>query len=184
MIEDELRKEIYEKFGDKLASASADIKIIQQEHPPSPQELAMQNAVLSPLGKAGKYFVFLLKRGIAIFSIYATILDIPDTIEKTRLYIPKAYDLAVDIAENVKNGAMTAIGNGEKNGYLVIRPIWIADNNQFIQDKEAFGLGNPSLFSDSTAVYVSTSGESNSISKNTITFGSTATASVTTSLKT
>lgn len=183
MAEDELRKQIYEKFGDKITSAGVNVKIVQQKHPPSPQELAKQNAVLSPLGKIGKYFIFLAKKGVIIYTIYATILDIPDTIEKTKLYVPKVYEYAMHVAKDVKEDTLSALGEDEKNGYLIVKPIWLADKNSFIHDQEEFGLGSRSIFSDSTAVCVPTSGETLSIINNTITFDSTSTASGVASLK-
>lgn len=182
MTEEELRRQIIEKFRDKLASGGTEIKIIKQERPPSPQELVKQNATLSPLGIVGKYRIFLVI-AYSVYNVYATALDIPDTIEKTKLYVPKAYEYAIHLAKDVKEGALSALGENEKDGYLIIKPIWLADKSSFIRDQEEFGLGSRSIFSDTTAVCIPTSGASLSMRDNTITYDSTATRTIVTSLK-
>lgn len=164
-LQDELKKEILEKFGKQYGFKEVDIKITISDRPPLPNELPEKNAILQCLGKAGNYFVYAVKVGYFIVSFICTLATIPDVPDKYNVYAPKAYEFVSYYAKRLFNGdtATVRVEGKQEDGYLVLRQNWIDNPTAFNLDYSKYSKGQFDPFGFSDAAYFPVSGSSGTI---------------------
>jgi hypothetical protein len=164
-IENEIKKQILEKFGKQYDLKEVDIKITISDRPPSPDELPDKNAILECLGSVGKYFVYAVKVGYLIVSFVCTLATIPDLPDKYNVYVPKAYEFVSEYAKQIFSGDKSAIRvEGKKeDGYLVLRQNWVDNPTMFKEDYSKYSNGQFDPFNFPDAAYIPASGSSGTI---------------------
>ena len=101
----ELEREIYERYGNKLKTLGYRVIIEQIGELP-------QGKLLEPLGKIRGKFVYLLKYSFKVVTIYVLIMgSLPQAVKNHKIYFPTSYELISKIGRDIQNIDYYALQN-------------------------------------------------------------------------
>ena len=168
MDEQELKKEILEKFGNKLDALG--VKKIQFEkryEMPEESEVSSKGGVIELLGYVRSCAVWVIKAAYHTAVIFVLMTQLPDAWKKTQVYYPNAYEVAEQIAERFESNDIiqkqrspeTApkIEVGEKYRYIAYDPDWAVNKQSYIEDMNRLKNGDYIFDYDRKAVLIPSS---------------------------
>lgn len=138
---EELKKQIFERFGDKLKDVGADVEIIEANGLPDDKELSKKKQYIESLGHIKNGFVSLIKKGFTIVTIWVVTGEIPGTIKTYEtLYIPRTFEIVEQIMDAMKNETFfdtdeDYIDKSPILGLVIVDPNWIGNKVKFDKDK-------------------------------------------------
>ncbi len=156
--EEEISQEILKKFGDKYNLKEVEFKVVVQEKPAKPHDIAPSDSVLEFVGMIGKYFVYLIREGYKKIRFVCTLIAIWNLFT---IYVPNGYDFISKYGNQLLDGKTSIVQSKDKeeDGYLALKKSWIEDQNLFQQDSEHYEKGDlGTLNLNDVSYYVSASG--------------------------
>ncbi len=168
MDDEKLKKKIGRKFGKELNNLGiTDFTFERRDTLPEESELAQKSCYLQRLGRAGKYFVWVVRCTVGAISLFVTLAILPDAFERAKVNYPDTYQVVQNIGKMLNKDEIpiqdekvleNSIRLKSGSIYIAYDPNWYLNEDLYNKDIERLEQDRKILEDDRTMTLFPSSG--------------------------